>query len=77
MTHSALRHYFPIAVGIFFFTCVLAYGMSVPIGPVAVILLVGEILVAFELDHRRLARLSRILLRAVRADHKARLREVH
>lgn len=74
--HTQIGHHFPSFVGAFVLICALAQVLSVPIAPVVIILLVGEILIAFQLDNHRVPRILRVLLRAVRTDHKARLREI-
>ena len=75
--HSTIGHYSPMFLGAFVLICAFAHVMSIPIAPVVIIVLVGEILIVFQMDHHRIPRLLRALLRAVRTDHTARLRQIH
>lgn len=75
--HTAIGHYVPVFAGVLALIYALAHVMAIPIAPVVIIVLVGEILILFQMDHHRIPRLLRALLRAVRTDHTARLRQIH
>ena len=66
-------------VPIAFFTLwpVKGYQYLLPIAPVAAILLAGEALLALELEDHKIGRLAKVLMRALRVDHAARMRHVH
>lgn len=51
-----VKRYFPISAGIFVLVVALAYHFSVPIGPFAAILLVGETLLGFQLEDHKVPR---------------------
>jgi hypothetical protein len=75
--HTAIGHYLPVFAGVLALIYALAHVMAVPAAPVLIVALVGESLIAFQMDHHRIPRVLRELLRAVRTDYKARLREIH
>jgi len=60
-----IRRYFPISVGIFVLVCALAYLADVPVAPVAIIILVGETIIGFELENDRAGTIAKGVLRAV------------
>jgi uncharacterized protein (DUF58 family) len=60
----ALRHYFPISVGVFVLVILAARYVSIPILPFALVLLVGETLIGLQLEDRKISRFLEDLRRA-------------
>ncbi len=65
----ALRHYFPISVGVFVLVVGTARYFGAPIMPFAVILLAGETLLGFELENHRVPNFLKELFRPPRHLH--------
>jgi hypothetical protein len=64
-----LKYYFPISVGLFATVVAGAYYSHVPIAPLAIILLVGETLLGFQLEDHRVQRILSRLFRPVKHGH--------
>ena len=62
-----IRQYIPFALAVLAIVCAFAYEGGVPLVPVAIILVVGEILIAFQLEDHRLANFLANLTSAFRA----------
>jgi len=58
-----LKHYFPISVAVFVLAVVAAHSFAVPVAPFALILLVGETLLGFQVEDHKAARFVGDLLR--------------
>jgi hypothetical protein len=61
-----LRQYFPLSVGLFVLVILAAHFFKVPVLPFAVVLLVGETLLGFELEDHRVAKVAGDFLKALR-----------
>jgi len=67
-----LKHYFPISVGVFVLVLLIARHFSVPILPFAVVLLLGETLIGFQVENHKVYRLLGDLLGVSKSNPKLR-----
>ncbi len=64
-----LKRYFLFSVAVFLLVVGLAYHFSVPIGPFAAILLVGETLLGFQLEDHRVPKSLKQIFTAPKQHH--------
>ena len=64
-----LKHYFPISVGFFALVVAAAQYSSVPIAPVAVILLIGETLLGLQMEDYKVPRFLAAIFRPAKPKH--------
>ena len=65
----ALRHYFPISVGVFVLVVAMARYFAMPVMPFAVIVLAGETLLGFQLEDHRVSNFLKEMFRPPRHLH--------
>ncbi len=66
-----LKHYVPISIGVFIAVIVAAHYFAVPVAPFAIILLVGETILGFQLEDQKVGRFVENLLNALKATRRA------
>ena len=64
-----LRHYFLLSVAFFVLVVAAAYYLSFPVLPFAVMLLIGETLLGFQIEDHRVSRFLAALFKAPKAHH--------
>ena len=64
-----IRHFIPIALLFLVVACAIANLGGVPIAPIAIITVVGEFLIALQLEDNRLADFLAELVHAFKGDH--------
>ena len=67
-----LKHYVPISIGVFVTVILAAHYFAVPVAPFAIILLVGETILGFQLEDQRVGRFVEDLLSALKPNSRAR-----
>ncbi len=67
-----LKHYFPISVGVFVLVVLAVRHFALPILPFAVVLLLGETLIGFQVEDHKVPRLLGNLLRVPKSNREPR-----
>jgi hypothetical protein len=67
-----LKHYVPISVGVFAAVILVARYFAVPVAPFAVILLVGETILGFQIEDQKVGRFVDDLVHALKPTRRAR-----
>jgi hypothetical protein len=62
-----LKHYIPVSIGLFLGVILIARYFAVPIAPFAVVLLVGETIIGFQLEDQRVFRFLEDLFKSIKA----------
>ena len=66
-----LKHYVPISLGVFAAVILIARYFAVPVAPFALILLVGETIIGFQLEDRKVFRFLETLAHAFKPRRRA------
>ena len=67
-----LKYYFPISVAVFVLVLATVHHFSVPVIPFAVVLLVGETILGFQVEDHKVPRILKDLVGAFRSNCKIR-----
>ncbi len=67
-----LKHYIPISIAVFILVILAAHHYSVPIAPFALLLLVGETILGFQMEDQKLAQFLEDLVRSLKSGLKHR-----
>ena len=66
-----LKRYVPISIGVFAAVILVARYFAVPVAPFALILLVGETIIGFQLEDQKVFRFLETLANAFKPRHRA------